>query len=348
MKTLVGLLRPRLGQILIDGRDMTRLSPPQRALAGLGYVPQERNIFRNLTIGENLRIGFEFIRRKAPEKEFIAARDRVLDLFPDLSGRLNDVAGTLSGGQRQMLAMGCALIPGPTTLLLDEPSAGLSPRYVTTMLDAVAAVNRSGVTVIMIEQNLIEAMRVSHDVILLVAGEIRGKWDADRLPVRSRRQGVVSGRRQGENRRTRIMAGSAMMQALLNGLVSGLLIALPAIALSLTYGILNFANFSIGAMITTGAYLAYIANASLGAPIVLAAPLAAIGLALVAVVIQRGVYRQIRNADHVTLAGGVDGGRLRARKRPPLLLRRRCPHARCAGRAAVAVERPAAQPRTIA
>jgi len=179
MKTLAGLLRPRRGQILIDGRDITRLPPPQRALAGLGYVPQERNVFKNLTVGENLRIGFEFIRCKANAKEFIAARDRVLDFFPDLSQRLNEVAGTLSGGQRQMLAMGCALIPGPATLLLDEPSAGLSPRYVTVMLDAVASVNRSGVTVIMIEQNLIEAMRVAHDVILLVAGEIKGTtWDS--------------------------------------------------------------------------------------------------------------------------------------------------------------------------
>lgn len=92
-----------------------------------------------------------------------------------------------------------------------------------------------------------------------------------------------------------------MTQALLNGLVSGLLIALPAIALSLTYGILNFANFSIGAMITTGAYLAYIANASFGLPITVAAPIAAIALALLAITIQRGVYRQVRNADHVTL-----------------------------------------------
>jgi branched-subunit amino acid ABC-type transport system permease component len=92
-----------------------------------------------------------------------------------------------------------------------------------------------------------------------------------------------------------------MTQALLNGLVSGLLIALPAIALSLTYGILNFANFSIGAMITTGAYLAYIFNTSLGLPIMVAAPAAAVGLALVAIAIQHGVYRQIRNADHVTL-----------------------------------------------
>ena len=179
MKTLAGLLRPRLGQIWIDGRDVTHLSPPQRALAGLGYVPQERNIFRNLSVGENLKIGFEFIHRKTPAKEFVAARTRVLELFPDLAGRLNHVAGTLSGGQRQMLAMGCALMAEPSTLLLDEPSAGLSPRYVTTMLDAVAAVNRSGVSVIMIEQNLIEAMRIAHDVILLVAGEIRGTWQAD-------------------------------------------------------------------------------------------------------------------------------------------------------------------------
>ncbi|MDR3467864.1 MAG: branched-chain amino acid ABC transporter permease [Xanthobacteraceae bacterium] len=92
-----------------------------------------------------------------------------------------------------------------------------------------------------------------------------------------------------------------MAQALLNGLVSGFLIALPAIALSLTYGILNFANFSIGAMITAGAYLAYFANATLGAPILVAAPLAAIGLGLIAVGVEHGVYRRIRNADHITL-----------------------------------------------
>jgi ABC-type branched-subunit amino acid transport system ATPase component len=179
MKTLAGLLRPRRGQVLLDGRDVTRLSPSQRALAGLGYVPQERNVFRNLTVGENLRVGFEFIRPKAASREFVAARARVLEHFPDLASRLNDAAGNLSGGQRQMLATGCALIPGPATLLLDEPSAGLSPRYVRTMLDAVAAINRAGVTVIMIEQNVVEAMRVSHDAVLLVAGEIRGRWDAD-------------------------------------------------------------------------------------------------------------------------------------------------------------------------
>ena len=204
MKTLAGLLRPRLGQILIDGRDVTRLAPPQRALAGLGYVPQERNIFRNLTIGENLRIGFEFIRRKAPAKEFGAARDRVLDLFPDLSGRLNQVAGTLSGGQRQMLAMGCALVAGPTTLLLDEPSAGLSPRYVT--LDAGRGRRRQPVRCDR-DHDRTEPDRGDADCPRCHPagrGRNQGHMAIRSLPFRSACQGIVSWRRQGESRQTRI------------------------------------------------------------------------------------------------------------------------------------------------
>jgi ABC-type branched-subunit amino acid transport system ATPase component len=181
MKTLAGLLRPRQGTIWIGEHDITALPPPRRAAAGLGYVPQERNVFRNLTIDENLRIGFEFIHRRSTRSEFKASRERVFDLFPDIAARPGALAGTLSGGQRQMLALGCALIAGPSTLLLDEPSAGLSPLYVASMLDAVAAVNRSGVTVIMIEQNVIEAMRISHEAVLLAGGEIKGRWLADKF-----------------------------------------------------------------------------------------------------------------------------------------------------------------------
>lgn len=178
MKVVVGLLRPRTGRILIGERDVTRLDPADRANAGLGYVPQEHNVFKNLSIGENLQIGFEFIRPRGSRAEFVAARERVLTLFPDLAGRLGHLAGTLSGGQRQMLAIGCAIMPAPVALLLDEPSAGLSPRYVGEMLEAVAAVNRSGVTVLMIEQNLVEAVRISHGVVLLAGGEVRGRWSA--------------------------------------------------------------------------------------------------------------------------------------------------------------------------
>lgn len=178
MKVIAGLLRPRLGEIRIGDRNITALSPAERAAAGLGYVPQEHNIFKNLAIGENLQIAHEFIRPRASAKDFRAARDRVLALFPDLEGRLANLAGTLSGGQRQMLALGCALMPGPEALLLDEPSAGLSPKYVTEMLAAVRHVNAAGVSVVMIEQNVVEAVGVSHRVVLLAGGEVRGTWPA--------------------------------------------------------------------------------------------------------------------------------------------------------------------------
>ncbi len=179
MKAVAGLLPLRSGKVLLGGRDISVLDPTQRATAGLGYVPQEHNVFRNLTVAENLRIGFEFIRRTGRRTAFAAARDRVLTLFPDLASRLRAVAGSLSGGQRQMLAIGCAMMSGPTALLLDEPSAGLSPRNVRHMFEVVRKVNEAGVTVLMIEQNLVEAVRICDTVVLVVGGEARGQWAAD-------------------------------------------------------------------------------------------------------------------------------------------------------------------------
>jgi ABC-type branched-subunit amino acid transport system ATPase component len=178
VKAIAGLLRPGAGAIVMDGRDITDFSPSRRALAGLGYVPQEQNVFRNLSVQENLLIGFEFVRRGAPASQYLTARDSVLSLFPDLTTRLNDAAGTLSGGQRQMLATGCALMAEPRILLLDEPSAGLSPRYAHEMLEAVRAINARGVTVLLVEQNLVEAVQISHNVIVLAAGKVQGTWAA--------------------------------------------------------------------------------------------------------------------------------------------------------------------------
>jgi ABC-type branched-subunit amino acid transport system ATPase component len=179
MKAVVGLLPLRSGKVLLGCRDISTLDPTQRAAAGLGYVPQEHNVFRNLTVAENLRIGFEFIHRTGRRTAFAAARDRVLTLFPDLARRLRAVAGSLSGGQRQMLAIGCAIMPGPTALLLDEPSAGLSPRNVRDMFEMVRKINEAGMTVLMIEQNLVEAVRICNTVVLMVGGEARGQWAAD-------------------------------------------------------------------------------------------------------------------------------------------------------------------------
>lgn len=178
MKALVGLIAPRSGEVFIADRNVTKLAPSARAAAGLAYVPQEFNVFRNLTISENLKISFEFTAGRAAGPAYRSALDRVLTLFPDLSTRMEGLAGTLSGGQRQMLALGCALMPSPSALLLDEPSAGLSPLYVGSLLETVRQVNRTGVTILMIEQNLVEAMKITDDVVLLTGGNVRGRYEA--------------------------------------------------------------------------------------------------------------------------------------------------------------------------
>lgn len=171
IKVLAGLVPARVGQIVLAGETVTRLTAYERVAGGLAYVPQEFNVFPNLTIGENLRVSTEFLgreRRASTDK-----RDHVLAMFPEVAGRLDLLAGHLSGGQRQMLAFACAMMSAPNVLLLDEPSAGLSPRFVTEIFDKVKAVNAAGLTVVMIEQNVKEAMRIAERVVVLVNGSIR-------------------------------------------------------------------------------------------------------------------------------------------------------------------------------
>jgi ABC-type branched-subunit amino acid transport system ATPase component len=139
--------------------------------AGLAYVPQEFNVFANLTVGENLRVSTEFLERK--RRASAEQRERVLAMFPEVAGRLGLRAGYLSGGQRQMLAFACAMMAAPTVLLLDEPSAGLSPKFVAEIFDKVKSVNAAGVTVVMIEQNVKEALRIADIVLVLVNGATR-------------------------------------------------------------------------------------------------------------------------------------------------------------------------------
>jgi branched-chain amino acid transport system ATP-binding protein len=176
VKTLAGLLRPRTGSIAITGREVTALSPAGRVAAGLAYVPQEANVFRNLTIRENLKLAVEFLRQRAgvgPEQEA-----PVLAMFPELGGRMRQLAGNLSGGQRQMLAFACALLANPEVMLLDEPSAGLSPRLVGEIMEAVVRVRDSGVTVLLVEQNVPAALRVADEAMVLVAGRVAHRASA--------------------------------------------------------------------------------------------------------------------------------------------------------------------------
>ena len=169
VKTLAGLLPARQGRIELEGEPLNDMSAPKRVRAGLAYVPQEYNVFRNLTVLENLKIAREFMGKGRSGR----MDDEVAVLFPELNSFLNRKAGNLSGGQRQMLAFACALAVRPKVLILDEPSAGLSPVLMSAVFDRIKKVNSIGISVLMVEQNAIEALRISDTCVVLAGGRVR-------------------------------------------------------------------------------------------------------------------------------------------------------------------------------
>jgi ABC-type branched-subunit amino acid transport system ATPase component len=170
IKALAGLIATRRGDISLSGNSIAQLTPSQRVAAGIAYVPQEFNVFPNLSIGENLRVSTEFLgARRANEEQ----RERVLSMFPEVAGRLKLRAGHLSGGQRQMLAFACAMMASPQVLLLDEPSAGLAPKLVGAIFERVKAANVTGLTILLVEQNVKEALAIVDTVMVLVNGTVR-------------------------------------------------------------------------------------------------------------------------------------------------------------------------------
>lgn len=172
MKTAVGLLRPFAGEILLGTADVTPLAAPARAARGLAYVPQEANVFRNMTVLENLRVGYEFVASSRGPK-FGERLEAVLELFPEIRAKLRTTAGHLSGGQRQMVAMAAALMPKPSMLALDEPSAGLSPRNAELLFEVIRRVGASGVTLLIVEQNTRLGLGAADQGIVLVNGRIQ-------------------------------------------------------------------------------------------------------------------------------------------------------------------------------
>jgi neutral amino acid transport system ATP-binding protein len=167
IKAIFGLLRPRRGRVTLRGEDLTGLEPHTITRRGMSYVPQLDNVFPSLTVEENLEMGS---LERAHTGERIA---RMYELFPRLGERRTQAAGTMSGGERQMLAMARALMPKPHVLLLDEPSAGLAPAFVETIFEQVRDINEAGVTVVMVEQNARRALAMSDRGYVLDLGQNR-------------------------------------------------------------------------------------------------------------------------------------------------------------------------------
>jgi ABC-type branched-subunit amino acid transport system ATPase component len=168
MKTVFGLLRPRRGAIRFEDTDITGLAPSALVRRGISYVPQVDNVFPSLTVEENLEMG-AVVR----EDDVRPRLEAVLQLFPTLRAKRRLKAGGLSGGERQMVAMGRALMLDPRLLLLDEPSAGLSPVLVDTVFEKIETINRAGVAILLVEQSAREALRRSHRGYLLAGGQVR-------------------------------------------------------------------------------------------------------------------------------------------------------------------------------
>ena len=167
LKTIAGVIAAMAGSIRVSGIEIVGQPAAQVARCGMAYVPQEANVFRSLTTHENLAMGGWIDENRTSE-----ARERVYAMFPDLKPLAKVPAGNLSGGQRQMVAFGMALMLEPRVLLLDEPSAGLSPLMVGQMFDTVARVNSEGVAILMVEQNAVQGLKIAHDGIVMSAGRI--------------------------------------------------------------------------------------------------------------------------------------------------------------------------------
>jgi ABC-type branched-subunit amino acid transport system ATPase component len=167
IKTIFGLLRPRSGRIVFRGEDISGDSPHSVCRRGLSYVPQLENVFPTLSVEENLEMGSLDTSKTDTQTE------RMYDLFPRLGERRTQAAGTMSGGERQMVAMARALMPDPHVLLLDEPSAGLAPAFVDAIFEQVKQINTAGVTIVMVEQNARRALAMSDRGYVLDLGRDR-------------------------------------------------------------------------------------------------------------------------------------------------------------------------------
>ena len=176
MKAMLGLLNLKSGSVVIDGKDISKLSPQDRVKEGISFVPQTKNVFAGMTVEENLEMGAFLINDEI--KDTI---EEIYNLFPILKEKRSQFVGELSGGQRQQVALGRALMIKPTVLMLDEPTAGVSPIVMDELFDHIVKVKRTNVAILMVEQNAKQALNISDRGYVLVTGENRYSGTGDEL-----------------------------------------------------------------------------------------------------------------------------------------------------------------------
>lgn len=173
LKSIMGIVPPKSGRLWVDGNDLTGLSPNRIPMAGIGYVPQGRRLFTEMTIRENLEIGL-MTRNSGPK-----ALEHALSYFPVLRERLNQRSGTLSGGEQTMLAIARALCIEPSVLMLDEPTEGLMPSMIATIRDVVMRLRDEGVGILLVEQRIDAVLPVANRIVFMDHGEIKAEFDIE-------------------------------------------------------------------------------------------------------------------------------------------------------------------------
>ena len=192
LKTISGIIRAKKGEILFMGESLTKLKAQQVVDKGISYVREGRGLFSNLTVRENLKIG-AYLPRTRPL--FNESLERAYELFPVLKQRKEQRAGSLSGGEQQMLAIARALMSQPNLLMLDEPSLGLSPILVRTIFELIAALNKQKITILLVEQNINQALKIAHQAYVLKTGKIVMQGSGEELLADPEVQNAYIGKR---------------------------------------------------------------------------------------------------------------------------------------------------------